>query len=30
MLGVDFLDELLSAFQIKKDAQALYGALLSA
>jgi hypothetical protein len=27
---VDFLDELSSAFQIKKDARALYGALLSA
>jgi hypothetical protein len=30
MLGVDFLDEVPSASQIKKDACALYGALLSA
>jgi hypothetical protein len=29
LLGVDFLDELLSAFQIKKDTRALYGSLLS-
>jgi hypothetical protein len=30
MLSLDFLDEVPSASQIKKDARALYGALLSA
>jgi hypothetical protein len=29
-LGVDFMDEVLSDSQIKKDARALYGALFSA